>query len=143
MASLADLLMSQKSPYSNRGDFGLDTVGGRPVLPYYDPRQTDYDYEGYINAYGVPDQSKGQHLTDEFKLPNHITFSTGSRYSNPQMQGGKWTGIDGNSNQWQFEPSALNLKNHSLTDLIDYFNNYERKGTKLRVGGKILAEGIK
>jgi hypothetical protein len=82
-------------------------------------------------------------LTDEYKLPNHITFSSGSRYSNPQMQGGKWTGIGGNSNQWQFEPSALNLKNHSLTDLIDYFNNYERKGTKLRVDGKILAEGIK
>ena len=143
MASLVDLLLSMKSPMGSRGDYNIDTINNQAVLPYYDPNKTDYDYEGYVGAYGIPDQSKGQHLTDEFKLPNHITFSTGSRYSNPQMQGGKWTGIGGNSNQWQFEPSALNLKNHSLTDLIDYFNNYERKGTKLRVDGKILAEGIK
>lgn len=141
--NLADVLMQQKSPYSNRGDYGLDSVGGYPIAPYYDPRQTDYDYQSYVNAYGIPDQSAGQHLTDEFKLPNHFTFSTHSRYSNPQMQGGTWSGMGGNSNQWQFEPSAQNLKQHSLADLIDYFNNYERKGTKLRYGGKIMAEGSK
>ena len=143
MASLVDLLLAQKSPLGNRGDYGIDSIGGNPVLPYYDPNKTDYDYEGYINAYGIPDQSKGQHLTDEYKLPNHITFSSGSRYSNPQMQGGKWSGVGGNSNQWQFEPSALNLQQHSLADLVNYFNNYERKGTKLKMGNNILAEGAR
>jgi len=32
--------------------------------------QPDYDMAGYVAKYGKPDQSKGQHLTDEFKLPN-------------------------------------------------------------------------
>jgi hypothetical protein len=26
-----------------------------------------YNLQGYIDKYGVPDMSKGQHLTDEFK----------------------------------------------------------------------------
>ena len=143
MPSLADLLLAQKSPLGNRGDYNIDTIGGQAVLPYYDPRKTDYDYEGYVNAYGIPDQSNGQHLTDEFKLPNHETFSTFSRYSNPQMQGGTWSGIGGNSDQWQFQPSPLNLQQHSLADLIGYFNSRERKGTKLVNDGKVIAEGYK
>ena len=143
MASLADLLLSQRSPLGNRGDYNIDTINGTPVLPYYDPKKTDYDYEGYVQKYGMPDQSKGQHLTDEFKLPNHITFSTGSRYSNPQMQGGYWSGLGGESDQWQFQPSPFNLKQHSLADLIDYFNNYERKGTKLMKNGRSIAEGTR
>ena len=40
---------------------------------------SDYDMAGYIAKYGQPDQSKGQHLTDEFKMPSHISFSNEKR----------------------------------------------------------------
>lgn len=82
----------------------------------------DYDYDGYITKYGVPDQSKGQHLTDEFKLPNHITFSTESQYSTPERQGGEWKK---EGNQWHFYASPFNLKQHSVEDLLSYFKQYE------------------
>ena len=51
--------------------------------------ESDYVYDGYVEKYGVPDQSKGQHLTDEFKLPNHITFSKGSKNSTKDKQIGR------------------------------------------------------
>jgi hypothetical protein len=55
----------------------------------------DYDMEGYIKKYGIPNQSEGQHLTDEFKLPNHITFSTDSIYHSEKTPGGVWSNING------------------------------------------------
>src|SRR5215472_5465284 len=62
-----------------------------PVGPKQSVRNApDYDMPGYIAKYGQPDQSKGQHLTDEFKLPNHMTFSTDSKYSNDTQKGGEW-----------------------------------------------------
>jgi hypothetical protein len=87
----------------------------------------DYDFLGYVKKYGIPDQSKGQHLTDEYKLPNHITFSDQSRYSAPDMQGGTWQ--SGGQNLWNFMPSEFNLQQHPIQQLLDYFKNKERKGT--------------
>jgi hypothetical protein len=39
-----------------------------------------YDYGGYRDKYGEFDMSGGKHLTDEFKLPAHMTFSDDSIY---------------------------------------------------------------
>ncbi len=82
----------------------------------------EYDYAGYTKKYGPPDQSKGQHLTDEFKLPGHITFSDESIYSNPQQQGGMWRPVMG---KWTFYPSEFNLQQRSPERLVDYFRDYE------------------
>ena len=82
----------------------------------------DYDMDAYIRKYGQPDQSKGQHLTDEFKLPNHITFSSDSVYSTPEKKGGDWKEEAG---KWHFYASAHNLKEHSAEELRDYFRRKE------------------
>ena len=79
---------------------------------------TDYDMPGYIAKYGQPDQSKGQHLTDEFKLPNHITFSTDSKYNTPEQQGGQWKQESG---KWHFYASPFNLQNTPADKMQEYF----------------------
>lgn len=82
----------------------------------------DYDYAGYRAKYGEPDQSGGKHLTDEFKLPNHITFSKESVYNTPEKEGGDWKKVDG---KWNFYASPFNLKQHSAEELKAYFKKYE------------------
>ena len=54
----------------------------------------DYDYRGYFDKHGAVDLGKGQHLTDEFKLPNHETFSKESRYATGEAAkfAGSWQG---------------------------------------------------
>ena len=68
----------------------------------------DYDMAGYIAKYGQPDQSKGQHLTDEFKLPDHMTFSDDSKYSTPETPGGQWVQDAGKN--WHFYASDYNVQ---------------------------------
>jgi hypothetical protein len=81
-----------------------------------------YDLQGYIGKYGIPDQSKGQHLTDEFKLPNHITFSDHSMYHNDKTPGGKWEQKD---KVWHYTPSDFVIKQHGTDKLRDYFKTNE------------------
>ena len=61
----------------------------------------DYDLKGAYLAQLNPD-SRG-HLDDEFKLPNHPTFSTGSKYSTPEHMGGEWS--KNPQGGWFYEPS--------------------------------------
>lgn len=82
-------------------------------------KSSGYDLAGYIKKYGVPDQSKRQHLTDEFKLPNHVTFSSDSIYSTPQTPGGQWS--KGNDGHWHYKPSDFVLQQHPREKLIDLF----------------------
>jgi len=94
-----------------------------PVGPKQSVRNApDYDMPGYIAKYGQPDQSKGQHLTDEFKLPNHMTFSTDSKYSNDTQKGGEWRQQNG---VWHFYASPFNLQMHTAQELQDYFRRAE------------------
>jgi hypothetical protein len=52
----------------------------------------DYDYRGFFSKYGPAILGSGQHLTDEFKLPSHKTFSNESSYYNEQTKpfAGRW-----------------------------------------------------
>ena len=100
-----------------------------------------YDYSGYVAKYGQPNQANGQHLTDEFKLPEHITYSTGSQYSAPDIQGGQWQ--SGGTDRWQFTPSAQNLKNATPEQLADYFKNRERQNTFIKFPNGSYVEGSK
>lgn len=86
----------------------------------------DYDYAGYRKKYGEPDQSNGKHLTDEFKKPNHITFSTESIYNKPGQEGGRWeeepvSDNDKSSVRWHFYASPYNVKIHGSDKLKKYF----------------------
>lgn len=54
----------------------------------------DYDYRGFFAKYGPVDVRNGQHFTDEFKLPNHSTFSNESVYATGRAApfAGSWQG---------------------------------------------------
>lgn len=94
---------------------GLQDIGSK----------VDYDYEG-AKAAGVQPDERG-HLPDTYKLPNHMTFSDESKYSNDQTPGGHWE--QGEDKKWTFTPSEFNLKQHSAEELKDYFSKYEPDST--------------
>lgn len=93
----------------------------------------DYDYQGYVTKYGVPNFATGSHLTDEFKLPSHITFSVDSIYSSTNFLGGTWTG---SGTTWHFYPSVYNLTQHTAAEFIDYFTHAEYIDTYLHLNGQ-------
>lgn len=86
----------------------------------------DYDMQGAFLSGAKPE---GGHLTDKFKKPNHMTFSTESQYSGRGGNvGGKW--VQGPDKTWTFYASPTNLKHHSADELQEYFKQYE-PGNKL------------
>lgn len=77
----------------------------------------NYDLRGFWKSNGTA--APNGHLTDEYKKPNHPTFSEESIYSGPATTGGKW--IDLGKGKWRFEASAHNLKNMTPRQLRNYF----------------------
>lgn len=67
----------------------------------------DYDLKGFFKAYGKEPIPKGEefHLTDEFKLPNHPTFSSQSKYYNDETKylGGEWLN---RGDSWLYQPNS-------------------------------------
>ncbi len=95
----------------------------------------DYDLQGYYKKHKGVDLPEiitpELHLNDEFKKPNHITFSNGSIYSTPEHTGGQWKNEkEDESGAWSFIPTEYNLKNTPTNKLQEYFNTYE-KGSNL------------
>lgn len=80
----------------------------------------DYDMEGAFKS-GATQAANG-HFTDQFKKPNHMTFSTDSQYSGKQFTGGEWKKEGAG---WAFHASKDNLKFHSKEDLVKYFKSVE------------------
>jgi hypothetical protein len=111
---LKDYLFKSPSPEMQKANEQVETKLNPPK---------DYDYAGYEAKYGKPDQSKGQHLTDEFKLPNHMTFSSDSKYSTADEKGGEWKKEGG---KWNFYASPFNLTQHSADEMKDYFAKHEK-----------------
>jgi hypothetical protein len=89
----------------------------------YDAKQDlrDYDLRGAFKS-GVTADERG-HLTDEFKKPNHPTFSDQSIYSTPEQPGGQWIGSD--ETGWNYKASPTNLKYRSADELKGYFQRVE------------------
>lgn len=91
----------------------------------------DYDMRGWWQQSNGASLSGG-HLTDEFKKPNHPTFSTGSKYNGVGgNEGGQWAKRSDGS--WSFTPGQTNLKNFSSDELQGYFNKVE-PGNQLMLG---------
>lgn len=84
----------------------------------------DYDMNAYNMAYGMRSPMVQGHYTDQFKLPNHPTFSTGSIYSQPGREGGVWGNMAGRD---YFIASPTNRANMSRPDLEAYFRRVEPK----------------
>ncbi len=88
----------------------------------------DYDLRGWWQANPDTDLSGG-HLTDQWKKPNHPTFSDESIYSGVNgMQGGHWTKADDpEGGEHVFRPGPTNM--YSQRDLADYFARVEPTNT--------------
>src|SRR5262249_143497 len=99
---------------------GLIEYGASQYLPrgYHQAGEVeqadpDDDYAG-ARAAGVQPDERG-HLPDTFKLPNHITFSTGSKYHGVGgNEGGVWDklpaspGTPEEHQPWMFTPGRTN-----------------------------------
>lgn len=83
----------------------------------------DYDLRGYYKKFGDKPLKEG-HLSDEFKKPNHPTFSDESIYHGQDgNEGGTWSPL-GNG-QYVFIPGKTNLENHDENYLNAYFQAIE------------------
>jgi len=94
------------------------------LLKYGVKQSDDYDTRGAFKAGLTPD--KRGHLGEEYKLPNHITYSEDSLAAKKKgaPAPGKWVGS--NKDGWTFYASPTNIENAGGTDkLIDYFKRKE------------------
>lgn len=101
-------------------------------LPENLQNTSDYDLKGFYKKYGAADVEQGQHLTDEFKKPNHITFSKESKYYKEGMWAGEWTEDSFNIPEDTPEKKVEELKK--------YFESGAEPGYKLKMGDKVLVD---
>ena len=93
----------------------------RAKLPPNLQNTQDYDLQGAF--LGNAQAAANNHLSDQWKKPNHITFSDQSQYSTPQMQGGHWS--EDGQKAGVYWASQQNLNNSGALGLSNYFSNYE------------------
>jgi hypothetical protein len=83
------------------------------------PYGNDYDYDNFRKYNNK--LSENGHATDQFKLPNHPTFSDQSDYSSLKFPGGTWNEIKnepklkGITPEWSFTPSQQMLDQGSVS----------------------------
>jgi hypothetical protein len=84
----------------------------------------DYDIKGWWKEHGGQDLgAAGTHLTDQYKKPNHPTFSDESIYHGVDgHEGGHWGGQEGS---WTWTPGKSNRQFHTDEETQDYFNRVE------------------
>lgn len=81
----------------------------------------DYDMRGWWK--NDKTQAANGHFSDEYKKPNHPTFSDESKYNGVDgNSGGHWGGTD---DAPSFTPSKSNLKNLNADEMQDYFKRVE------------------
>jgi hypothetical protein len=85
----------------------------------------DYDLRGWWQANQGASMS-GAHLTDQFKKPNHPTFSDESQYSGVDGQQGGHSDVQPDKS-YAFTPSATTP--FSTPELQDYFKRVEPTNT--------------
>lgn len=96
----------------------------------------DYDTKAAFEAGIKPDENG--HLDDEFKLPNHITYSTESRASKAKdaPPAGTWSKAEGG--HWKFQATETNVDNAGgVNALKAYFDANEPGNVLVLPDGKI------
>lgn len=87
----------------------------------------DYDTRGDWKKSNNATDARG-HGTDEYKKPNHPTFSTGSVYNGADgHQGGEWS--ENADKTWNYSASPTNVEMHGKQGLKDYFQKIEPGNT--------------
>ena len=108
-------------------DTGLGAAGEaayttwKKSLPKNLQNESDYDLRGFYKKYGEKAIEEGQHLTDEFKKPNHPTFSKESKYYKKGLWAGEWDD-KGNFHIPYDTPKEI------LDKLFDYWENSDEEG---------------
>ena len=121
--SLADLFTTQLTPTGEQ-------LYRQAVPP---GASQDYDMRGAWAQLGGNLPAQGAHFTDQFKKPNHPTFSAQSQYSTPAQPGGNWAQLpDG---RWVFAPSETNRVQFGQANLARYFDEVEPGNLLLNLGG--------
>lgn len=93
----------------------------RAHLPPNLQNMEDYDLRG---AWKKNAQAAGNgHLPDDWKKPNHPTFSNESIYSGPTTEGGSW--VQGADGKWLYVATPDNLRYRDAGALKDYFKRVE------------------
>ena len=110
-----------------------------PLNEYYENGgdTTDYNFAAWqladpIRASYHVVNPKDFHGPDQYKYPNHITFSDDSMYSTPEHMGGHWTELK--NGKWQFQPSQWNIQNAGGKEkFLNWWNQGEGKeGNKVK-----------
>jgi hypothetical protein len=102
----------------------------------------DYDLRGAFKG-GATADARG-HLTDEWKKPNHPTFSDQSIYSGKDgYEGGQWVGDDAKG--WDYQATKTNMQFRNKRALNNYFRQVE-PDSKVRFptpgGGPVVGIGL-
>ena len=116
-------------PPDRRNDFKQ----WKQQLPEHLQSIREYDLQGAYMGGAEPDPNSG-HLTDQWKKPNHPTFSEHSQYSTPETPGGQWTQHPRVPDRWSFKPSEHNLKNLPVDEMRRYFQTHEPASVTLDMG---------
>ena len=92
----------------------MEAKDGGWLTKYERGGKSDYDMLGYATHHPLgalkhminPEKFHG---TDEYKRPNHMTFSDESKYSNTEHAGGHWEQLE--NGKWTFTPTEFNIEN--------------------------------
>lgn len=120
-------------PSARQGEFN-DWLVKQKAKTGRDPLHDRYDYD--VNGFFLSGQGTDErgHATDQFKKPNHPTFSNESIYHGKDGNyGGRWITQAGKT---FFEPGVTNLNHHTAPGLKSYFDMYEPDVTFLPPPGK-------
>lgn len=142
-APTKEMLAQERKINSKPNGGPINTSGPRnitesEIIPQGTEMSPDYDLKRFYteNPMGAESFMAGQgHATDQYKLPNHPTFSSGSMYSTTDNPGGDWEqNPDGT---WNFNASQVNRNNMSEAEMKQYFNEVEPGNTiKYKDGGQ-------
>lgn len=104
----------------------------RAALPHDLQNMDDYDLRGAWRE-NFRAAANG-HLGDKYKMPNHMTFSNESQYSNAQHAGGSWadatpTTMSDAAKRWVYWATPFNMTQHSGQEMGSYFRQYEPNST--------------
>lgn len=92
---------------------------GRVADPNYDNEGFYNDPDTYFVWQEEEEKNPGKaHMSDKYKLPTYMTFSTDSKYSTPEQTGGTWSYDD---NGDIFITSPFLESKHSLADYLKWF----------------------
>jgi len=113
-----ELTPQEQSSFNNWANQQSSALGRNVLNDKY-----DYDMQGWWKDNNGA-SLKGGHLTDQYKKPNHPTFSDQSQYHGINGNiGGKWNKLDNGS--YTFTPGQTNLQMFDPEELNDYFSKVE------------------